>query len=343
MDVHDPSAAYEAARTAAAVLDRGARGKLVVAGSDRRSYLHAMLTCDVAALQAGDGCYGALLTPQGRMIADMRLLELGDLILMDLDRGRAADVAQKLDQFIFSEDVRLGDVSETFGLASVVGPSSAEVVSRVLAGSDAGSGVDAGDLAAWPEFRNARIEWAGQPAILAASAELGVPGFDLFSPAEAAGALIAALRREGGAPLDEPTAEVLRVEAGRPAFGLDMDSETIPLEAGIEDRAISFTKGCYPGQEIVIRILHRGHGRVARKLAGLLIEGGDPVARGDLLRSGERDAGRVTSPVVSRRLGRPIALAMVQRDFLEPGTRLTVLHDAALIDATVTALPFVEA
>lgn len=339
MAVHDDSTAYEAARTAAAVLDRAGRGKVVVAGSERRSYLHAMLTCDVAALQAGTGCSGAYLNPQGRMIADLRLLELGDVLLVDLDRGRVAEVLQKLDQFVFSEDVQFGDVSETFGLASVVGPSSAAVVSRVLnAGLGPEARLDPTDLASWPEYRNRRVG----PVIVAASTELGARGFDLFAPADSAGALVEALLREGAARLDAATAEVLRVEAGRPAFGMDMDTETIPLEAGIEGRAISFTKGCYPGQEVVVRILHRGHGRVARKLAGLLIDGDEVPARGDLLRAGDREAGRVTSAVRSPALGRPIAIAMVHRDFLEAGTRLEVLHGEARLTATTAPLPFVE-
>ncbi len=343
MVVHDDSTAYTAARTAAGVLDRGGRGKLVAAGSDRRSYLHAMLTCDVDALGPGTGAYGAYLTPQGRMIADMRLLELGDLIVMDLGRDRVAEVLQKLDQFVFSEDVQFGDVSDTFGLASVVGPTSADVVCRVL-------NLDPVELAGWPEYRNRRVEWTGRaealphavPVILAASTEIGARGFDLFVPSKAAGGLVEALAAEGAVRLDAGTAEVLRVEAGRPAFGVDMGTDTIPLEAGIEGRAISFTKGCYPGQEVVVRILHRGHGRVARRLTGLLVDGGEVPGRGDSLRSDDRDAGRVTSAVLSPALGRPIAIAMAHRDFLEPGTRLTVTHGGAQLTATVTPLPFVK-
>ncbi|MBP1635062.1 MAG: gcvT 3 [Acidobacteria bacterium] len=341
MAVSDESA-YEAARAGAAVLDRGGRGKLVVAGSDRRSYLHAMLTNDIGGLAPGTGGYAAYLTPQGRMIADMRVLELGDVVLMDLDRQRAGEVIQKLDQFVFSEDVQFGDVSATFGLVSIVGPGAAALVSRLLSPPGGQDRTDAEGLAAWPEFRNARSSFAGQPAIVVASTELGERGFDVFVPAEAAGALVEGALSAGAARLSDEIAEVLRVEAGRPAFGVDMDSDTIPLEAGIEGRAISLTKGCYPGQEVVIRVLHRGHGRVARKLAGLLIDGSEAPSRGDALRSGDRDAGRVTSAVMSPALGRPIALAMVQRDFLEPGTRLDVQHGDARLDATVTALPFVD-
>jgi folate-binding protein YgfZ len=338
MAVHHDSG-YEAARTGAAVYDRSGRGKVVVAGSDRRSYLHAMLTNDIAALQPGTGCYAAYLTPQGRMIADMRVLELGDLVLMDLDAARNAEVLQKLDEFIFSEDVQLGDVSDTFGLVSVVGPSAAMVLATVLSGpSPTATTPEA--MNAWPEFGSLRATFSGETAIAVSSTELGVRGFDVFTPAPAAGSLVEALVASGAARLTPQDVEVLRVEAARPAFGIDMDSNTIPLEAGIEGRAVSFTKGCYPGQEVIVRVLHRGHGRVVRKLAGLVLEGDVVPQRGDPLRAGDRDAGRVTSAVLSPAVGRPIALAMVARDFLEPGTALTVQRGDLHLAAHVTPLPF---
>ena len=122
-----------------------------------------------------------------------------------------------------------------------------------------------------------------------------------------------------------------------PLFRRDMDEDTIPLEAGIESRAISFTKGCYVGQEVVIRVLHRGHGRVARKLVGLLLDGQQVPAPGAMIRSGDREIGQVTSSTASPALKRPIALAYVHRDFFEPGTKVTVGEQSA----AVTALPFV--
>jgi folate-binding protein YgfZ len=137
--------------------------------------------------------------------------------------------------------------------------------------------------------------------------------------------------------LDEAGAETLRLEAGVPLFGRDMDEETIPLEAGIESQAISFTKGCYVGQEIIIRVLHRGHGRVARKLVGLTLDGDIAPANRATIRSGDRDVGIVTSAMMSPTLKRPIALGYVQRDFVEAGTKLTIAEGMAI----VTALPFV--
>ena len=142
----------------------------------------------------------------------------------------------------------------------------------------------------------------------------------------------------GAVEIDPQTAEALRIEAGVPLFHRDMDEETIPLEAGIEGRAISFTKGCYVGQEVVIRVLHRGHGRVARKLVGIAITGPQAPPAGARIRSGDREIGEVTSSAVSPALQHPIALGYVHRDFVEPGTTITV--DG--MDGTVSALPFVR-
>ena len=150
-------------------------------------------------------------------------------------------------------------------------------------------------------------------------------------------ALETALGAAGVVEADEPTAEAIRIEAGVPVFHRDMDEETIPLEANIESRAISFSKGCYVGQEVVIRVLHRGHGRVARRLVGLLIDGVQVPPRGSVIRSGDREIGRVTSSTLSPALKRAIALGYAHRDFLEPGTKVTVEN----APAEVTALPFV--
>jgi folate-binding protein YgfZ len=329
---------YEAARETAAVFDRSWRGKIAVAGSDRRAYLHAMLTNDVLALAPGSGCYAAYLTPQGRMIADMTVLELGDLVVLDLDPAVAAAVLERLDKFIFSEDVKLGDLSEAFGKLTVVGPQSARVVAGVVAGAgQAGFGED--ELATWTEFRNVRADFHGETAVVAASWDTGEAGFDLYVERPHVTDLAVALAAAGAVSAERADWEILRVEAGRPAFGIDMDGDTIALEAGIENRAISFTKGCYPGQEIVIRVLHRGQGRVARRIVGLRVAGDAVPTRGDVAKAGDRDAGRVTSAVWSPRAGGPIALAMVHRDFFAPGTELSIQHGGQALTATVVTLP----
>lgn len=323
--------AYAAARHRAAFLDRSRRGRIVVSGTERASYLQGLLTNDIVALKAGQGCYAAYLTAQGRMIADLHVYELGDVMLLMMIGGVKDGVMARLDQFIFSEDVQLGDVSDTFAQVAIVGPDAASTVASLV------GGVSADALREMVEHGSARGECAGGAAIVTRITDTGEPGFDLYVERARAGALTATLLAAGVIELDEPTAEAVRIESGMPLFGRDMDEETIPLEAGIEARAISFSKGCYVGQEVIIRVLHRGHGRVARKLVGVTLDGDQAPDAGAMIRGGDREIGHVTSSAVSPALQRPIALAYVHRDFLEPGTKVTVGGQGA----EVTALPFV--
>jgi folate-binding protein YgfZ len=328
---HDSAAAYDAARHRSAFVDRSHLGRIVVSGSERASYLQGLLTNDIVALKAGHGCYAAYLTAQGRMIADLHVYELGDAILLTVIGAVKDVVLAKLDQFIFSEDVQLGDVTDTFAQVAVVGPGATASVAAIVIG------VSEEQLRATPDHGNLRSTWTGGTVIVTRVVDTGEPGFDLYVDRAEAGALKAALITAGAVELDDADAETLRIEAGVPLFGRDMDEETIPLEAGIESQAISFTKGCYVGQEIIIRVLHRGHGRVARKLVGLTVVGDRVPVTGEAIHSGDREIGRVTSAAMSPALARPIALGYVQRDFVDPGTSVTIAGQAA----AVTALPFV--
>jgi tRNA-modifying protein YgfZ len=326
------AAAYDAARRHAAFIDRSDRGRILVSGADRASYLQGLLTNDIAALHAGQGCYAAYLTAQGRLIADLHVYELGDVMLLAMSGDVKDTVLAKLDQFIFTEDVQLGDVSATFAQVAVVGPQAAPAVARLIAG------VTEATLRGMPDHANARAEWQGAPAILTRTNDAGEPGYDVYIETAHAGAFTAALVGADVVGLDEDVAEAVRIESGVPLFHRDMDEDTIPLEAGIEARAISFTKGCYVGQEVIIRVMHRGHGRVARKLVGLLIEGERVPASGTVVRAADRDVGRVTSSTWSPALDRPIALGYVHRDFVEPGTKVSL--DGA--PAEVAQVPFVR-
>jgi len=334
--IHASSDSYQAARRHAALIDRTDRGRIVVSGADRGTYLQGLLTNDIQALRAGQGCYSAYLTPQGRMIADMYVYELGDVLLLTtIDEVKDA-VLFKLDQFVFTEDVQLGDVTASFAQFAIVGPQAAHVVASVI------GSLSESALAEMPEHGNARVDWRGTAAIITRTTDAGEAGYDVYVETAQAEALKAAVADAGVLPLDAALAEAIRIEAGVPAFHRDMDEETIPLEAGIEARAISFTKGCYVGQEVIVRVLHRGHGRVARKLVGLRIDGDRVPAAGATIQAGSDDAGRevgrVTSSTWSPALNQPIALGYVHRDFVEPGTALTV--DSAA--AKVATLPFVQ-
>jgi len=321
---------YQAARQRAATIDRADRGRIVVSGADRASYLQGLLTNDVVALKPGEGCYAAYLTPQGRMIADLFVYEVGDAMLLTVPRDQKDVVMAKLDQFIFSEDVQLGDVTEAFFTIAIVGPEAARIVGGL-------AGCPPSEIEALPEHGNRRVAFGGGAAIVTRVTDTGEPGYDVYVEQPQVQALREALAVAGVPAAGPGTAEAIRIEAGVPKFNLDMDADTIPLEAGIEARAISLSKGCYVGQEVIIRVLHRGHGRVARKLVGMLVDAGDVPASGTTIRSGEREIGAVTSSTWSPALQRPIALGYVQRDFVEAGTKLSIADSMA----TVTALPFV--
>jgi len=331
-------ASYRAAREQATLADRSLHGRLVVRGPDRLSWLHGLVTNDVASLSAGGGCYALMLTSQGRMTTDMRVLETGDFALLDVPRGVAERLAARLAMLVIMEDVTIEDASAQLARLSVHGPRAGSVVSRALQLDQAGH--DA--IAALGEHENRQVggDVFSGGVLVAASGELGLPGYDLYALGEHIVRLGESLTSAGAMTIDEATWHVLRVEAGQPAFGADLGEETIPLEAGLESRAISFTKGCYVGQEVIVRVRDRGHGRVARRLVGLVADA--PLSAGAALAAGEREAGHVTSVAWSPALGRDIALGYVHRDFVEPGSRLVADSGGHAVPVVVTALPFVQ-
>ena len=322
---------YRAIQEGAAIGAVARRGQLAVAGKDRASYLQGLLTNDIAALAPGSGCYAAWLTPQGRMLTDMHVLQSDSMILLDVPLDRAAATLERLDQFLFSEDVQLASLVDSLASVWVHGPAAARVLEQVL--GEAG-------CADWPDYRHAHVSFGETPAVLVRIDQLGVPGFCVYVERARQDALVAAMTAAGAVVVDPAVIETARIEAGYPVFDVDMTEDTIPLEAGIEDRAISQTKGCYVGQEIIIRVLHRGGGRVARRLVGLRIEGAVP-ARGAKLVSGDREVGFVTSGSESPSLG-AIALGYVHRDFVAPGTALEVIDADRRERVTVSTRPFTE-
>ena len=314
------------------------RHAIGVSGKDRASYLQGLLTNDIQALAPGTGCYAAWLTPQGRMLTDLHVFESGDMILLDVPAAELTATLQRLDQFIFSEDVQLEDLSGTMTSVWIHGPAAPALLEQILTGAQG--------LASWPEYHNARAAFdlvsskndlrPHFPVVVARVSQLGVPGFVVYLEPAGKQDLERALV-DGGAVVADPSAiEAARIEAGYPVFGADMTDDTIPLEAGIEERAISFNKGCYVGQEVIIRVLHRGHGRVARRLVALRLEGDAPAVRGAKIHAGDREVGAVPSAAVSPELG-SIALGYVHRDFTEPGTQLSVEGTAGRVDAVVSS------
>jgi folate-binding protein YgfZ len=301
---------------------------LLVTGADRRAYLQGLLTNDIEALGPGAGCYAALLNARGRMITDMRVLELGDAVLLDVPAALAETVRAHLDRFVFSEDVQVREITPERAELGLYGPAAATVASTVLH--------PAVDLSSLPLYASVVVRRGDRDVLVVRSDEPGVMGFDFIVDAAVASPLIDALRAAGAVDVGREAANAVRVEAGRPRFGEDMDEDTIPLEAGIDDRAISRTKGCYVGQEVIVRVLDRGQGRVARHLVGLELS--SPVERGAAIAAGDREIGKVTSIAYSPALDRWIALGYVHRDYAPDGTVVTV----AGTPASVRRLPFVE-
>jgi tRNA-modifying protein YgfZ len=331
---------YDALVSGAGLLDRRSRGRLQLTGADRRSYLQGLLTNEIAALSPGQGCYAALLTAQGRMLSDMRVSELGDRILIDLPAATAESVRQRLADFIFSEDVDVRDVGNELGQLGIYGPGTTPILASVLSPSSLER------LEQMQIDANQELRLGDTAVIVVRSDDYGAPGFEMFVSASEVARLSDAVRAAGARDVTAEAVEVTRVEAGRPEFGADMDEHTIPLEAGIEARAISYTKGCYVGQEVIIRVLHRGQGRVAKRLVGLLGTDADgPLVRGTRIEAENKPIGTITSAAHSPRLRRPIALGYVHRDSAEPGTVLQVTGapgGSSPRNVTVVTTPFIR-
>ena len=317
---------YRALHEDAVWVDRSARdARIEVRGPDAAEWLQGLLTQEIQTLRPGEGAYAAYLTPQGRMVADVRVLRRDDAFLLEAVASVRATLLSRLDQFVIMEDVTIADVTDTVGALTVMGPQAATLVAGT-------TGLQAADLDALPE--HAHVPLATPGAFVAASRAFGVAGFDLFAPASQLAEWQAVLQARVNAA-SETLLETARVEAGRPRFGVDMHDDTIPLEAGIESRAINFDKGCYVGQEVVIRILHRGQGRVARRLVWVErapTSDTDPVwAPGTTVTAGDKAVGAVSSACWSPAREGMLGIAMVHRDATEPDTSVVIDGREAIV------------
>ena len=306
---------YRAAVGACALVDRSERGKLALTGADAREFLQGQVSNDVTALQDGRGCYAALLSPKGKMLADLRILNAGDELLLDTERVALQELFNIIRRFSVGYDVQLHKRTVQRGLVSLLGPDSATV---------AGVSATLGDT----EHDHLAGAVAGVP-VRAIRTDVGV---DLLCESEQTEPLLGALLAAGAHPISEATADTIRVERGRPRYGVDLDDTVIPQEADLNDRAVSFTKGCYVGQETVARLYYRG--KPNRRLRGLRLDG--PAATGAEITFGDRVVGRVTSVADSPALG-PLALALLRRE-AEPGSPVRVGEDG--VEALVVELPF---
>jgi folate-binding protein YgfZ len=303
---------YAAMTQGAALVDRSATGKLALTGPEAKAFLNGQVSNEIEELEPGTGCYAALLTPKGKMLADLRVLDLGppthELLLL-CERSALQALFDALRRFNVGFDAELHKRTLQRGLLSLIGPKAGELVG-----------------AAVPAAEHANVR-----------AEIGVlirtdVGIDVLCDSEDTDRVRAALLDAGAVEIDEAAADVLRVERGRPRYGVDLDDSVIPQEAGLNERAVSFTKGCYVGQETVARLHYRG--KPNRHLRGLRL--GEQVQPGTELRLGEREVGRLTSVAASPRFG-AVGLALVRRE-AQPGDVL----DAGGVAAEVVDLPFAQ-
>jgi tRNA-modifying protein YgfZ len=304
---------YRALREEAGFVDRSERGKLLVKGPDALEYLQGQLTNDLEALAPGDGCYAALLDRKGHMQGDMRLLRLHeDDVWLDTEAEATDRVVRHLQMYSVGREVEIENASDAWAIVSLIGPAAAEV---------------AGTPLPTPEHAQRYLEREGLE-ILAVATDLGL---DLIVRSEQADALSRLLSSAGADEVSEAAAEIVRVESGRPRFGKEMTERTIPQEAGINERAVSFEKGCYIGQETVARLHYKG--KPNRQLRGLRLQA--PASDADPVILGERELGQIGTAVISPAYG-PIALAILRRE-AEPGAIVRVGDG---IEATVTAPAF---
>lgn len=295
------------------LLDRSERGKLALTGPDAKSFLQGQVTNDVERLDDGEGCYAAFLTPKGKMLGDLRILAAGEELLLDTERVALQALFNMIRRFSVGYEVELHKRTVECGLLSLLGPESERIAG----------------VRGLPVREHAhRVVFLDAIEVRAIRTE---GGLDLLCAAPDTQALTTALLERGAVAVSEEALECLRVERGAPRYGVDLDETVIPQEAGLNARAVSFTKGCYVGQETVARLHYRG--KPNRHLRGLRLSALVPPGKELLLK--EKIVGRVTTVVDSPRYG-PIALALVRRE-AEPGTVLSVGSDAS---GQVVELPF---
>jgi folate-binding protein YgfZ len=333
-DTELPRSEHEALVGGCGLVDHSERGKLALTGAGAVEFLNGQITNELADLRPGEGCYAAFLTNKGKMLGDLRVLALGEdetvaELLLDTERVALQALFDMIRRYKIGYDVDLHKRTLESALLSLIGPRAQAVLASALEQATT-------DLPQ-VEHRHVVARIADRPIRAIATTDGGI---DVLCASENRDAVLTALLDAGAAAVGEDAAEVLRVERGRPRYGIDLDDNTIPQEAGLNERAVSFTKGCYVGQETVARLYYKG--KPNRHLRGLRISDSDdppvldPARPGDELRLGERAVGRLGSVALSPVHG-PIGLALVRRE-ANPGDVVAVGTDG--VTATVVELPF---
>jgi folate-binding protein YgfZ len=327
----DRMSEYRAVRDAVGLFDLSHRGLLQFTGPDRLSFLQGMLSNDLRGLKTFDGQYAAILTQQGKVVADVRVLCAMNSFYLDFWEPLREKILAHLNRYLIADEVEIADRSDEYSILSLQGRQSETLLRTVLGEAELPQRA----------FGHAMIQVDGAAICVVATSHSGEPGFDLITPITAV-EKIARRLTVAGEPLSirwvgAEAQEILRVEAGIPLYGVDFSEDNLLLEVGL-DHAVSFSKGCYLGQEVVERIRSRGH--VNKRLSGLLLEAEERADTGNIIEANGKSVGTITSSVMSPRLNRPIALGYVSKEFWSPGTQVTVRSGAGESRATVAALPF---
>ena len=304
---------YSALHNGALFFDRSDRVRTRISGPRAAELLTGMVTNDVSALVVGEGQYAAALTPKGKIVADLRIFALEDGILVDTSAAAAPGWKDMVRKYVNPRLAPYHDVTPELSDYGVFGRSARSMVSRVL-------GIDDRDLSALPPYGSIARPFGDARAIIARVPERDIDGFEIFIPNEAADSLKAALSSAGVSPGSSETWEIARIESGRPQWGADMDDSTLPQEANLDELgAISYTKGCYIGQETVARVHFRGHvNRTLRRLR--FVTRPAPLKGAELVDESGKVIGDIRSVALSPRYG-GVALGMVRRE-VQPGTTL---------------------
>ena len=323
---------YQAVRAAAGFFDLCNYSVIRLTGPDRVSFLQGMVSNDVKKLAPSEGVYAAVLDVNGKVLADLRVLCTEDSFILLVRASLKQKVVDQLNRYLVADDVTIEDAETGYGVISIQGPHALLLLNAAAPHQDPPVHM----------YGHFLLRFDGREARVVRSTHTGEEGFDVVAEIENILAIAEALERAGSSLgarwIGLDAQEILRVEAGLPRYGVDMSDENILLETGL-DHAVSFSKGCYLGQEVIERIHSRGH--VNRKLSGLLLDGHNPAARGDAVLVDGKEVGRITSSVLSPKLHRPIALAYLHRDYLRPAMDVTVAASTGAIAGTVATLPFV--
>lgn len=306
------------------------RGRILVSGSEAVTFLNGLITNDMKGLARNSWMTAAFANVQGRLLAVVRVLHRDDGFLLDTEDVTREKVLSMLDRFTLAGDFRVTDMSTETAMLTVQGRNAAETMTTIF-------GKDAGAL---PRQQLLKTLFGQSEAIIMRATHTAEDGFDIFLDANATPQLCDSLNATGAVPVDQTVAETLRIEAGIPLYGVDMDETTIVTETNLDD-AVSFTKGCYLGQEIVVRIKHRGH--VAKKLTGIVLDTDQRIESTAKIRSADdKEIGRITSSTFSPGLNKPITLGYVKYDYLAPGTEVMVVSGEDKLTGLVIELPFVR-